>query len=590
MQRKVKPWITRLSTVVLLIILILTSVASFAALVLAAESTPSFLFKWGSHGTGNGKFDHPRGIAIDSLGNIYVADTGNNRIQKFDSSGNFLVKWGSNGTGNGKFDTPRGVAVDSSGNVYVADTGNDRIQKFDSGGNFLAKWGSHGIGNGKLDHPSDVAVDSSGNVYVADTRNDRIQKFDSSKNFLAKWGTSGSLDGEFDHPRSVAVSSSGNIYVTDTTNERIQVFGYPSVITSVGPSSGNQGQTLINVTITGTNLAGATAVSFGNDIIVNINTDNATQITANITIAAGATPGTRDVSVTTLAGTGTLPNGFTVLQSTQIVNTATGTGTATFTTSNGSITALTAANSTLCGALPGVIFPYGFFSFNITNLNPGATAIITITLPSNMPAGTQYRKCINGQWVNCTSLLGHNDGDNILTLTITDGGLGDADGLANGTIVDPGGPALLISTPEKPSVSPSMLRQLNPAQMSIRYLNVNPQQAASNQPLTISTNVVNTGDEAGNLNITLKINGQAEQTKMVSVGPQASQPVKFTVTKAQPGTYTIDIGGQKGSFIINGAGSSTGSTSASGGMIAVIIFGVLAVIVVAILLLARRPA
>ncbi len=76
------------------------------------------------------------------------------------------------------FNTPAGVAVDSSGNVYVADKGNHRIQKFDNNGNFITKWGSNGwTGNGQFQYPEDVAVDSSLNVYVADTDNNRIQKF-----------------------------------------------------------------------------------------------------------------------------------------------------------------------------------------------------------------------------------------------------------------------------------------------------------------------------------------------------------------------------------------------------------------------------
>ena len=92
--------------------------------------------------------------------------------------GTFLLKWGTpTGSGNGELIQPSGVATDGSGNVYVADTGDHRIQKFDASGVFLATWGSHGTGNGQFDSPTGVATDGSGNVYVADTRNHRIQKF-----------------------------------------------------------------------------------------------------------------------------------------------------------------------------------------------------------------------------------------------------------------------------------------------------------------------------------------------------------------------------------------------------------------------------
>ena len=106
-----------------------------------------------------------------------MVDYDNSRIQKFNSSGTFITKWGSSGSGDGQFAEPQGIAVDSSGNVYVADHYNNRIQKFDSSGTFITKWGSSGSGDGQFDDPTGIAVDSSGNVYVADRDNYRIQKF-----------------------------------------------------------------------------------------------------------------------------------------------------------------------------------------------------------------------------------------------------------------------------------------------------------------------------------------------------------------------------------------------------------------------------
>jgi hypothetical protein len=135
----------------------------------------AFLLKWGTSGSGGGQFSSPWGIALDSAGNVYVADHQNHRIQKFDSDGTFLQQWGMNGSGDGQFNFPQGVALDSAGNIYVTDSNNQRIQKFNSSGVFLLKWGTNGSGNGQFSFPSGIAVDSAGNVYVSDTNNSRIQ-------------------------------------------------------------------------------------------------------------------------------------------------------------------------------------------------------------------------------------------------------------------------------------------------------------------------------------------------------------------------------------------------------------------------------
>jgi tripartite motif-containing protein 71 len=83
---------------------------------------------WGSEGAGDGQFNSPGGGDVDTSGNVYVADSGNNRVQKFDSNSNFITEWGTKGSNEGQFLQPLGVAVDSVGNVYVVDSGNSRIQ------------------------------------------------------------------------------------------------------------------------------------------------------------------------------------------------------------------------------------------------------------------------------------------------------------------------------------------------------------------------------------------------------------------------------------------------------------------------------
>ncbi len=101
-------------------------------------------------------------------------------------------------------------------------------------------------------------------------------------------------------------------------------------------------------------------------------------------------------------------------------------------------------------------------------------------------------------------------------------------------------------------------------------------------------NVVNTGDQAGNYNLLLKINGQVEQTRMVSVGPHASQPVKFTISKSQPGTYTVDIGSQRQAFTVLGNSPSKSSTS-NNNVIILVAMGILALVAV-VLFVSRHSA
>ena len=170
------------------------------------------------------EFDSPFGIAVDSHGFVYVADTGNNRIQKFTNNGTFLAKWGTFGTSSGQLYLPRGIAVDSQGFVYVADTANNRIQKFNSNGRLITLWGNNGTQDGNFQSPRGIAVDSKGFVFVADTANNRIQKFNSNGKFITLWGSNGTQDGNFQSPRGITIDSKGFVYVSDTGNNRIQKF------------------------------------------------------------------------------------------------------------------------------------------------------------------------------------------------------------------------------------------------------------------------------------------------------------------------------------------------------------------------------
>ena len=204
------------------------------------DSDGNFIQSFGKYGTGDGQFNQPQGIDVDSGGNIYVADTSNHRIQKWTStltfegwlgkgstSGWHIYPSGQNsvaGAGNSEFNSPKGVALDSGGNVYVTDSMNNRIQKFNSSMIYQTQWGVAGTGDGEFSLPEGIKIDSSGNVYVSDSNNHRIQKFNSSGTFITKWGTSGTGTGQFNTPQHITIDSNNYIYVADKFNNRIQKF------------------------------------------------------------------------------------------------------------------------------------------------------------------------------------------------------------------------------------------------------------------------------------------------------------------------------------------------------------------------------
>ncbi|MCA1724675.1 MAG: hypothetical protein LC748_10590, partial [Thermomicrobia bacterium] len=147
-----------------------------------APKPGSVEFVWKIGRQGFNTLKNPQGVAVDAQGNVYVADTDNHRIQKYDNTGRFLSRWGSPGNGDGQLKSPHALIVDSQGSIFVADTDNFRIQKFDASGRFLLKWGSKGAGDGQLDSliegPQGIATDGSGNIYVCDAGGNRVQKFD----------------------------------------------------------------------------------------------------------------------------------------------------------------------------------------------------------------------------------------------------------------------------------------------------------------------------------------------------------------------------------------------------------------------------
>jgi formylglycine-generating enzyme required for sulfatase activity/sugar lactone lactonase YvrE len=234
---------------------VVTNLAGFAGGVGSTDGTASAA-----------RFNQPNGIAVDSAGNVYVADMGNHTIRKITAVGvvttlaGFPGGSGSvNGTGSAaRFNQPFGIAADSAGNVYVADYANHTIRKITSGGvvtTLAGAAGSEGSADGigsaaRFTNPAGVAVDNAGIIYVADASNGTIRKVTSSGVVTTVAGAPRSvpawLDGigstaRFSVPWCIAVDSSGTLYVTEQGNNTVRKITIGGVVTTIAGVAGGAG-------------------------------------------------------------------------------------------------------------------------------------------------------------------------------------------------------------------------------------------------------------------------------------------------------------------------------------------------------------
>ncbi len=227
------------------------------------DSNGMFKASFGTEGFGNGEFFAPEAIIIPDDRFVYIADRLNDRIQKLTTDGIFMSKFG-RGNGPGFLNSPVGLAVDLQENIFVADTENHLIQKYDKNGKYLQNWGGEGSENGKFSWPYGIAVDQNGDIYVSDNGNCRIQKYDSklgewkefgkaivspwgialtldaifvADNFKSRilkffkngqqdiaWGSNGEIKENMLDPRGLDIDKEGNIYVADKSADCVLKF------------------------------------------------------------------------------------------------------------------------------------------------------------------------------------------------------------------------------------------------------------------------------------------------------------------------------------------------------------------------------
>ena len=238
--------------------------AGLAALGLVGLAAPAsaenyrLVKTYGSGGEGDGQFKNPGGVVLGSENTretVIVADTINSRIQVlYADDGSLARKWGTEGSGNTELSAPEGIARDSAGNVWVADTGNHRVYVFDAGGTFLRKFGSHKRGDDDVWDPAGIAVNPAGNVIVAHNGfSESIVEFDPTGTFIRK------LPGrQFHRPSGLTTDAAGNLFVADSDNFEIKKMTLSPELTvkNSAASQGNFGYVVNGTTIAANHPAG----------------------------------------------------------------------------------------------------------------------------------------------------------------------------------------------------------------------------------------------------------------------------------------------------------------------------------------------
>jgi PKD repeat protein len=199
-----------------------------------ARTTRSYVATLGSYGSENGQFWEPTDVAVDTLGNLYVADFVNTRVQQFDKNRTYVRTFGVARvpylTDDYHYNNPIGVAAAPDGSLYIVEDNGHRLVKLNAAGQPQWTVGVPGLkgdwdnGNDKLDNPADVALDTAGRVYVADQWHGRIQVFSPDGSYYATLDNGGAAENQVGCPTGVTLAPNGYLYVTDPCSQRVQIF------------------------------------------------------------------------------------------------------------------------------------------------------------------------------------------------------------------------------------------------------------------------------------------------------------------------------------------------------------------------------